>query len=112
VDAVEFTGFPPPKFPTKTEFWTQLDADSGRSGHLGRDDPGIFHFSDSALRVGRQCLIKLGVLHLQRVKLDALWALQLIGGCSSLFHSKFVVALGQRRLRRVHETLKRLVKGT
>ena len=28
------------------EFWTQLDADSDRSGHLGRDDSGIFHFSD------------------------------------------------------------------
>ncbi len=26
VDAVEFTGFPPQKFPIKAEFWTQLDA--------------------------------------------------------------------------------------
>ena len=46
VDAVEFTGFPPRKSLQKAEFWTQLDADSGRSGHLGRDDSGIFHFSD------------------------------------------------------------------
>jgi hypothetical protein len=37
------------KFPIKTEFWTQLDADSGRSGHLGRDDSGILHFSDYAV---------------------------------------------------------------
>jgi hypothetical protein len=44
------------------------------------------------------------------VPADALWALQLIGGCSSLFHSKFVVALWQRRLRRVHEIIKRQVK--
>jgi hypothetical protein len=35
--------------PLKAEFWTQLDADSGRSGHLGRDDSGIFHFSDYAV---------------------------------------------------------------
>ena len=46
VDAVEFTGFPPPKFPIKPEFWTQLDADSVRNGLLGRDDSGICHFSD------------------------------------------------------------------
>jgi hypothetical protein len=29
----------------KPEFWTQLDADSGRSGHLGRDELGAFHLS-------------------------------------------------------------------
>jgi hypothetical protein len=46
VDAVEFTGFPTPEFPPKSVFWTQMDADSGRGGHLGRDDSGIFHFSD------------------------------------------------------------------
>jgi hypothetical protein len=50
------------------------------------------------------------VLHLQRVILDGLWALQIFGGRSSLFHSKFVVALGQRRLRRVHEIIKRQAK--
>jgi hypothetical protein len=35
------------------------------------------------------------------------WGLQFIG---SLFHSKFVVALGQRRLRHVHEIMKSQVK--
>ena len=33
----------------KPVFWTQMDADSGRGGHLGRDDSGIFHFSDYGL---------------------------------------------------------------
>jgi len=27
----------------KPEFWTQLDADSDRNGHLGRDDSGVLH---------------------------------------------------------------------
>jgi len=50
VDAVEFTGSLPPKFRIRTEFWTQLDADSGRNGHLGRDDSGVFRLM-SAYRV-------------------------------------------------------------
>jgi hypothetical protein len=46
VDAVEFTGFLHPKFPIKTRVLDAVGPVSDRSGHLGRDDSGIFHFSD------------------------------------------------------------------
>ena len=57
VDAVGFTGFPPPKFPYKKpsfgRSWTRIPA---ASGHLGRDDSGICHFSD----YGCQALSRIG----------------------------------------------------
>jgi hypothetical protein len=50
------------------------------------------------------------MLHLRHVKFEP-WALHPFGGCNSLFHSKFMVALGQRQLKRVHEIMNKSSKG-
>jgi hypothetical protein len=49
-DAVEFTCFPPPKFPITTRVLDVVGRGFRRSGHLGRDDSGSFHFSDYDVR--------------------------------------------------------------